>query len=206
MAKQSFDIHWVRQQFPALQHDMVFMDNAGGSQTLNTVIQRIADYLVNYDVQLGASYKTSQMASEKLKQATQSIQTWINAHHLEEVMIGSSTTMLLRILSLCISQQWRKDDEIIITNSDHEANMAPWKNLQKQGIIVKRWKVNPETFRLEIYDLNKTCCNDAYLKHIRHHQSHKRNHKNCSPTQSSDLCRWCCLRPTSFGRCTGFRR
>lgn len=33
----SFDINNVRSQFPALQQDQVFFDNAGGSQTLGTV-------------------------------------------------------------------------------------------------------------------------------------------------------------------------
>lgn len=34
----SFDLDNVRSRFPALQQDQVFFDNAGGSQTLGTVI------------------------------------------------------------------------------------------------------------------------------------------------------------------------
>jgi selenocysteine lyase/cysteine desulfurase len=34
----SFDIAKARERFPALQQDQVFLDNAGGSQTLGDVI------------------------------------------------------------------------------------------------------------------------------------------------------------------------
>ena len=108
MQQDSFDIEWVRNQFPALENKIAFMDNAGGSQTLKSVIDRITEYLTDYDVQLGASYHTSQLASKKLDQAKVSLKHWINAKHTDELMIGSSTTMLLRILSLCISQNWQK--------------------------------------------------------------------------------------------------
>lgn len=153
MTKHALDVKWVRKQFPALENDMIFMDNAGGSQTLSTVMDRITDYLTNYDVQHGASYSTSQNAVEQLTQAKQEIQKWLNADCKEEVIIGASSTMLLRILSLCISQKWQKGDEVIITNCDHEANMTPWKDLQKQGMVIKVWNINPKTYRLELDDL-----------------------------------------------------
>ncbi len=168
MEYNSFDIEWVRNQFPALKNKITFMDNAGGSQTLKSVIDRITEYLIEYDVQLGASYQTSRLASEKLGQSKTPVQNWINAKHPDEVIIGSSTTMLLRILSLCISQNWKKGDEVIITNSDHEANMAPWKDLQKSGIKVKTWKLNKDNFKLELKDLELLMSKKTKLVAVTH--------------------------------------
>jgi cysteine desulfurase family protein (TIGR01976 family) len=71
----------------------------------------------------------------------------------KEVIIGASTTMLLRILSICISRQWERGDEVIVTNSDHEANVSCWTDLEQQGIVIKTWKINPETLRFEMNDL-----------------------------------------------------
>ncbi|MDX1544745.1 MAG: aminotransferase class V-fold PLP-dependent enzyme, partial [Christiangramia sp.] len=149
------DIEFVRDQFPALKRDFIFMDNAGGSQVLGKVIERISGYLVHHNVQLGASYKVSREAGEKLQYATSRIAELINANKPEEVVIGSSTTMLLRILSLSISSQWKKGDEVIVTNTDHEANISPWTDLKKKGIHVKIWKVNPQTLELELSELRK---------------------------------------------------
>lgn len=168
MKNKSFNIDWVRKQFPALTQSMAFMDNAGGSQTLKSVMNRITEYLTHYDVQLGASYNTSLLASEKLSQSKKPIQNWLNTKHSEEIMIGSSTTMLLRILSLCISQDWQEGDEIIITNSDYESNMAPWKDLQKAGFKVKTWKINPDTYRLELKDLERLMSDKTKLVALTH--------------------------------------
>lgn len=149
------DTEFVRKQFPALKSNFVFMDNAGGSQALGKVIERITGYLVHHNVQLGASYKVSAEAGQKLKYTTSKLAELINASRPEEVVIGSSTTMLIRLLSISISRQWKKGDEVIVTNTDHEANVSPWTDLEEKGIVVRTWKVNPQTFKLEIGDLHK---------------------------------------------------
>jgi cysteine desulfurase family protein (TIGR01976 family) len=168
MGLKSFNIDWVREQFPALENKMVFMDNAGGSQTLKPVMDRITEYLTHYDVQLGASYQTSQVASDQLELSKRAVQNWVNAKHPDEVMIGSSTTMLLRILSICISRDWKEGDEVIITNSDHESNMAPWKDLERAGITVKTWKVNKDSYRFELDDLNTLMTENTKLVALTH--------------------------------------
>jgi len=76
--------------------------------------------------------------------------------------------MLLRILSLCISQKWQAGDEVIITNCDHEANMAPWKDLQKQGIVVKVWSINSDTYRLELDELKALITDRTRLVTLTH--------------------------------------
>jgi selenocysteine lyase/cysteine desulfurase len=40
----SLPIGFVRQQFPSLADDWTFFDNAGGSQTLKQVVERITEY------------------------------------------------------------------------------------------------------------------------------------------------------------------
>ena len=162
------DIEFVRKQFPALQKEFTFMDNAGGSQVLGKVIERISGYLVHHNVQLGASYKISAEAGEKLKYANSKIAQLLNAQRSEEVVIGSSSTMLLRILSLSISKQWKSGDEVIVTETDHEANVSPWMDLQEKGINVKIWKINPQTLELEINDLKELLSDKTKLVAVTH--------------------------------------
>ncbi|MDR5591220.1 cysteine desulfurase-like protein [Christiangramia sp. SM2212] len=162
------DIDFVRKQFPALERDFTYMDNAGGSQVLSKVAERISGYLLHHNVQLGASYKVSQEADKKLKYATSRISELLNASRDEEIVIGSSTTMLLRILSLTISKQWKKGDEVIVTNTDHEANVSPWMDLKDRGIEVRIWKVNKETLELELSDLRKLMNSRTKLVAVTH--------------------------------------
>jgi cysteine desulfurase family protein (TIGR01976 family) len=131
------------------------MDNAGGSQILAGVMARVQDYFLNYNVQLGGSYKVSAEAAKQLKRVHKKLATYLNAKRTDEVVTGPSTTMLLRILSLTLSQQWEPGDEVIVSNSDHEANVSCWTDLEKKGIVVKTWKVNPETLEFDLADLRK---------------------------------------------------
>ncbi|MDT0676450.1 cysteine desulfurase-like protein [Autumnicola musiva] len=162
------DIDFVRRQFPALNRDFIFMDNAGGSQVLGKVIERISGYLTHHNVQLGASYQVSREAGEKLAYATKQVSKFINASRSEEVVIGPSTSMLLRILSLCISNQWQRGDEVIVTNTDHEANVSCWTDLKEKGINIKIWKVNPETLELELKDLKALLSKRTKLVAVTH--------------------------------------
>lgn len=151
--KSKLDLDFVRQQFPALEQDFIFMDNAGGSQALRQVTGRIAEYFHKYNVQLGGSYEVSDGAGRRLKEVHQSLATYVNASRPEEIVVGTSTTMLLRILSLTISQLWKTGDEVIISNSDHEANVSCWTDLEKAGIRVKTWELNRDTLEFDLEDL-----------------------------------------------------
>jgi len=149
------DLTHVRQKFPGLRDDFIFMDNAGGSQVLGSVIDRASEFFRNYYVQVGATYEVSAIASAKLDTSVKSIASFINAKDTKEIIVGPTTTMLLRILSICISRRWKMGDEVIVTNSDHEANVSCWTDLQEKGIIVKIWKLNPETLEFDLDDLVK---------------------------------------------------
>ncbi|HKI59140.1 MAG TPA: cysteine desulfurase-like protein [Trueperaceae bacterium] len=147
------DLSWVRSQFPALSGDWVYFDNAGGSQTLQSVADRVSDYLLSTNVQLGASYAVSQEAGRRVAEATRAMAGVINARDEHEVVIGASTTQLLANLALAMRPQLREGDEVIVTNCDHEANIGPWARLADQGVTVKTWKVDPGTLELRLEDL-----------------------------------------------------
>lgn len=144
---------WVRAQFPSLASGFVFLDNAGGSQVLGRVADRIRDYLTTTSVQLGASYAVSQAASEKVLSARRAIAELLNAAHDEEVVMGGSTTSLMFQLTSAISYTIQPGDEIIVTETDHEANIGGWKRLERFGAVVKVWTVNRQTLELDLATL-----------------------------------------------------
>jgi cysteine desulfurase family protein (TIGR01976 family) len=145
----------VRKEFPSLNSDWIFMDNAGGSQILQKVMDRLNDYLLTSNVQLGASYYLSEKAGERVSNANKMMAELINANSADEIIMGSSTTMLLRQLALSMSNILKKGDEIIVTDCDHEANIGAWRNLEVYGIKIKEWKLNQDDFQLHLDDLEK---------------------------------------------------
>lgn len=155
----SLDLPFVRSHFPSLQGDWTYMDNAGGSQCLKLVADRISDYLLTTNVQHGASYQPSQQGMQRVAEATQALATFINAAHPHELVMGPSTSMMMRILSFSMSRLLHAGDEIIVTHTDHEANISPWMDLQRMGVKVKVWKLPEGRFQLDLKDL------DALLSH-----------------------------------------
>ena len=145
----------VRAEFPALAKDCIFLDNAGGSQVLARVADRVRDYLLTSSVQLGASYAESQAAGERVMAARRSIAELINAPHDEEVVMGGSTTGLMFLFTQALLPGIKPGDEIIVTNTDHEANIGAWLRLEKAGAVVRFWEVNTDTLNLDLADLRK---------------------------------------------------
>ncbi|HEY8380755.1 MAG TPA: cysteine desulfurase-like protein [Microvirga sp.] len=151
----ALDLTYVRSQFPALQSGTAFFDNAGGSQVLKPVADRIADYLLTTSVQLGASYDLSQKASERLVEARSKIARMINASRPAEVVLGPSTTVLMRFLATAMASQFSPGDEIILTVFDHESNIGPWLTLEERGVVFKFWSIDRETFAIDLEELDR---------------------------------------------------
>lgn len=149
------DINFVRKHFPSLKSGYVYFDNAGGSQILNTVTEKIQDYLLNTNVQIGASYEISQKSTQRTLYANQFGKELINAQDVSEIIFGSSTTQLLQNLSQSMVKTLKPGDEIIVSDCDHEANIGAWLKMKEKNIQIKYWKTNTDNIRLEIEDLQK---------------------------------------------------
>ncbi|KXX75371.1 putative cysteine desulfurase [Madurella mycetomatis] len=138
----SLDLDQVRGNFPALARDQVYFDNAGGSQTLRTVAERIRDYLLNSNVQLGASYATGKKATSRYNEGYTAAAKYIGASS-DEIVIGPSITQLFRNVSYALD--FKGGDELVVSALDHEANIAPWVDLaRRQNLVLKWWKANAD--------------------------------------------------------------
>jgi cysteine desulfurase family protein (TIGR01976 family) len=153
---RALDLVFARSQFPALADDdsgWVWLDNAGGSQVLLTVVDRIGEYLTTSSVQIGASYAASALAAERLLTAQVRFAEFINASRPEEIVFGPSSSVMVQTLARALAPGLRRGDEVVVSRIDHEANISPWLSLQAQGVIVKFWELNRGTMTLEASDL-----------------------------------------------------
>lgn len=151
----TLDIDFARSQFPALDSGWAFFDNAGGSQVLKTVAERVSDYLLTTSVQTGASYQVSRQATARLAEARARMAMFVGAARPEEIVFGHSTTVLLRFVALAMASQLSPGDEIIVTDFDHESNVGPWLWLKERGVVVRFWELNRETLEPGLDDLGR---------------------------------------------------
>ncbi|MFB9991082.1 cysteine desulfurase-like protein [Deinococcus oregonensis] len=159
-------LDFVRAQFPALAGPWTFLDNAGGSQVLTSVADRVRDYLLQTSVQLGASYAVSQEAAARVADGTRAAAELINAADVREVVLGSSATQLVANFAQSFGATLREGDEIIVTSTDHEANIGAW--MRTRGAVVRVWRTRPDTLDLHLDDLDALLTDRTRLVCVTH--------------------------------------
>jgi cysteine desulfurase family protein (TIGR01976 family) len=150
----AFPIDQVRAAFPALQEDFIFFDNAAGAQSPKAVLNAVADHLLHRNVQRGGRYRHSQEVDETIARARESVALLVNAWHPEEISFGMNATSFMRLISIAIGQSLKARREIIVTDLDHEANIAVWLALEREGAKIIWWHFR-EDGRLHPEDLEQ---------------------------------------------------
>jgi selenocysteine lyase/cysteine desulfurase len=92
---RQIDQDFVRKNIPGLSDEVTFFDNAGGAQVAVLVVDRIRDFLIHRNVQLGASYGTSQAASAAVAEGRAALAMLMNAARPKEVVVGATEMRLL---------------------------------------------------------------------------------------------------------------
>ena len=162
------DLDHVRRQFPALADGFAYLDNAGGSLVLGRVADRVRDYLLTTSVQTGASYPQSRRAVERLAEARARIALLVNAARPEEIVLGPSTTVLFQWLAKAMEGRLAPGDEVVVTEFDHESNIGPWRALEKRGVVVKTWPIDPDSFELDLDALDRLMTERTRLVAVTH--------------------------------------
>lgn len=163
------DMSFVRDSFPALAGRTLYLDNGGGTQVVTDVIQRTVDYLTHWNVQpVQSAPGLPAEAARRLHEAKQRLGSWINAESVEEIVLGSSTTLLLHLLSEAFAKGLQAGDEIIVTDFDHEANIGPWARLEAAGVRILTWKVRVPSYTVAIDDLRELLSSRTRLVCLSH--------------------------------------
>jgi cysteine desulfurase family protein (TIGR01976 family) len=120
------DLAAIRQQFPALQGDAVFLDGPGGTQVPRRVIDAVADYFTRCNANAGGAFRTSRLSDELLREAHVRVADFLNAPSPDEVVFGANMTTLTLHLSRSLARTWQRGDAVVVTRLDHDANVRPW--------------------------------------------------------------------------------
>lgn len=152
----------MRAQFPALESGFVYLENAGGSQLPRCVIDAMSTYMAERYVQLGAGYPASMEATKTVADAHAFANRYVNGEGRGFCVIGPSTTQLCAMLAECYRLKLRPGDEVVICETAHEANAGPWTRLERDGIVVKTWKLDPDA----CFDASRPCCPIDNLREV----------------------------------------
>jgi cysteine desulfurase family protein (TIGR01976 family) len=150
----NFPCDRISSLFPALHEEpgLVFFDNGAGAQIPTNVFDAIHGHLLHRNVQRGGRYARSVEVDATIAHARGSVAALINARNCDEIAFGMNATSFLRLLSLAIGRTLEVRNEIVVTDLDHEANIATWLQLEREGARIVWWKMREDN-NLHVADL-----------------------------------------------------
>jgi cysteine desulfurase family protein (TIGR01976 family) len=172
MSVRDFDIEWVRSQFPSLNVaegiSPVFFDNPGGTQVPFSVIDAVSDCYRFSNANIGGEFETSRRAGDIVDSSRAAMAALLNAPEPETIIFGNNMTSLTFHIARSIGETLQLGDEIIVTDLDHDANVAPWIDLQAQGAVIRQATTNTSDCTLNLETLGGLISERTKLVAITH--------------------------------------
>ena len=135
-----------REDFPIINDNLIYLDNAATTLKPNKVIDAINDYYKNYSVNIHrGEYDLSFKADQAYEHARLTVANFINSDEKSIVFTKGTTDSLNMIVDGYFKDHLNKDDEVLITKSEHASNVLPWFNLAKEkGIKISFIELNDD--------------------------------------------------------------
>lgn len=130
-----------REDIPMLNNNnLIYFDNGATTLKPQLIIDSIVEYYSKYcsNAHRG-DYKTSLKVDKMYEDVRRKIKNFINAKETSEIVFTSGATdSLNRVVFGYFKKHLQKDDEVLLTQSEHASNILPWFVLEKEiGIKVK---------------------------------------------------------------------
>jgi cysteine desulfurase family protein (TIGR01976 family) len=153
------DTDWVRAQFPALKLEVngqpaAFLDAPAGTQVPQRVIDAFREYFETSNANTVGQFLTSRRTDEMIAGARSAMADLFNCTP-DEVFFGPNMTTLTFALARGIGRELDPGDEIVVTTLDHDGNVAPWRALEDQGILIRQVDIRESDCTLRMDDLRR---------------------------------------------------
>ena len=147
---EGFDVEKIREDFPILHQEvngkpLVYLDNAATSQKPKSVIDSIEKYYRGYNSNIHRGVHTlSENATEAYESARIKVRDFIHANSTKEIVFVRGATEAINLVAQSFGRNTLgSEDEIIITELEHHANIVPWQLLSQQtGAKLKYVPIN----------------------------------------------------------------
>ena len=159
-ADTALPVETIRSRFPALGrqyegHGVAYFDGPGGTQVPREVVDAMADYLLHHNANTHWHFPTSLETDQLLSESRAALADLLNASPAE-IAFGNNMTTIAFHVSRALGRGWGTGDEVVITELDHHANVAPWQALAKErGVTLRAVRCDPATGQLDWDDFER---------------------------------------------------
>jgi cysteine desulfurase family protein (TIGR01976 family) len=109
----------------------------------------MAEYLFHHNANTHWSYPTSAETDAAILGARQAVADLVNASP-SEIVFGNNMTTITFHLARALGRSWGAGDEVVVTELDHHANIAPWQAIARErGITIRSVPFSVATGQLD---------------------------------------------------------
>jgi cysteine desulfurase/selenocysteine lyase len=152
MLTKIFDVQKIRRDFPMLSKvirgkALVYLDNAASTQKPKVVIDRIGRFLSQeYSNIHRGVYTLSHDATLAVNEAREKCRLFLNAASDSEIIFTRGATEAINLVASGYGRKFlKKDDEVLISEMEHHANIVPWQRLcEEKGLKLKVIPMNDQ--------------------------------------------------------------
>jgi len=120
------------------------------------VVDRMTDYLLHHNANTHWHFPTSLETDEAIDASRRALADLLNADP-REIAFGNNMTTVTFHVARALGRGWGSGDEVVVTELDHQANVAPWRALAgERGVTVRTVRMIPETGQIDWNDLERT--------------------------------------------------
>jgi cysteine desulfurase family protein (TIGR01976 family) len=147
----------IRSHFPGLvrregTYPVAYFDGPGGTQVPLTVANAVRSYLLEHNANTHWAYPTSVETDTLLAEARDVFADFLHATPAD-ISFGNNMTTITFHIARALARGWQAGDEIVVTELDHHANVAPWHAVARdRGLVIRTARLDTKTFRTDLDD------------------------------------------------------
>lgn len=159
-----------REDFPALSDKLIYFDNSATSLKPKCVIDKMIEYYSKYTSNIHrGDYDNAMRTNKEYDETRGVVKNFINAKSSDEIVFTSGTTDSMNTIVFgYFKNVLNKEDEVLITKSEHASNVLPWFVLEKMGKCTVKYIPLNENYEVTLENVKKSITKNTKVISIAH--------------------------------------
>ena len=159
-----------REDFPALSDKLIYFDNSATSLKPKCVIDKMIEYYSKYTSNIHrGDYDNAMRTNKEYDETREVVKNFINAKSSDEIVFTSGTTDSMNTIVFGYFKNiLNKDDEVLITKSEHASNVLPWFVLEKMGKCTVKYIPLDENYEVTLENVKSSITKNTKVISIAH--------------------------------------
>lgn len=163
---QLLDVTSIKKDFPIFERTingekLVYLDSAATSQKPLAVLDAERSFYLNHNAAAHrGAHRLAEEATEAFEGSRQSVAEFLGSA-VDEIVFTKSATESINLVAYSLGNASEgsqfyisRDDEILVSEMEHHANLVPWQELARRSGAKLRWFKVSDDGRLDLSDID----------------------------------------------------